>query len=91
MKLECRIKKALHIESPSGGDWYCKLKMNPGDKSKCKKCKHFKVSEYYAYEIAVGLKNGIEKATKAVNCLGDALKGINRKDLKENGRKENHN
>ena len=88
MKLECKIKKALKIESPSGGYKYCNLKMNPRNKKKCKKCQHFKWSEYTSYEVADSVVRGIDTAIKAINNLGDAFKSINRGD-EENGRKEN--
>lgn len=80
MKLECRIKKALRIESPSCGYRYCNLKMNPNNKKKCEKCQHFKWSEYTAYELAGSFVRGMENAIKAVNDLGNAFKRINRGD-----------
>lgn len=83
MKLECRIKKALRVESPSGGYRYCKLKMNPRNKERCKKCKNFNWAEYTANEVVDSVVRGIDNAIKAINNLGNAFKRINRRDEKK--------
>lgn len=85
MQIICRIKKALGIASPAPYE-YCSLGLNAENKKKCKKCEHFKISQYYAYEVAENLKNGllagvekIKSATQAVNDFCEAVKELNRK------------
>ena len=74
MTILCRIKKALDIHSPAPYE-YCNLHLNASNKKRCFKCKHFKISQYTAYEVGRKVVKAMSAAVESVNKLGDALKG----------------
>ena len=66
MQIICKIKKALKIESPAPY-LYCNLGLNPKNKKKCKKCRHFKMSVYYINEVGKAFVEGMAKGIKEAN------------------------
>lgn len=73
MKISCRIKKALNIKS-SSPYIYCRLGLNPENKKKCHKCKHFEISRYTAHTSG---QNFVKGLNKGIEQMSEFLKGMN--------------